>query len=380
MASMSAYPQLHQSTATSPVPESGYHIHSPNHLQLLQLQHMQHMQMHMSKAQTHVGNPQPGPAQAQAQAQQQYLDSHSQAYIAHQGPGIPPISSPGAAAADSSFVTAPAPAPATGHKKRKRKAESQDAPGNERLSKRLSLLNLEHNGAKLYIPVEAPSSPISCPGRPDLTMCAGANPPSPTTSRHDHRRNSHSSRRRPPAHNDPNQMMQLDDSRHKVYIYNIDDELSSSESEPEDGRLIMLPDLKKHLLANRMPLPIPPVVRPSPEGELAGMQLVLYREPAALTVPEADDSVRRAVVEARQRIRDRQKLGAEAAAAIAASAPPPAASAASGLSQLSLPTPCTASSFDTPSFSSSFSSQQSQQAQQMYAPDAMDMDVDMDID
>jgi hypothetical protein len=38
-------------------------------------------------------------------------------------------------------------------------------------------------------------------------------------------------------------------------------------------------------------------------------QLVLYNVPTSLTVPEAQDSVRKAILEARGRIRDRQASG-----------------------------------------------------------------------
>lgn len=96
--------------------------------------------------------------------------------------------------------------------------------------------------------------------------------------------------------------MRLDDSKYKVYIYNIDDELSS-ESEPEDGKLVFLPDIQKHLKTNR----IPPSVLANADGELAGMQLVLYSEPSSLTVPEEQDSVRKAILEARARHRQKQQ-------------------------------------------------------------------------
>jgi hypothetical protein len=97
--------------------------------------------------------------------------------------------------------------------------------------------------------------------------------------------------------------MRLDDTKHKVYIYNIDDELSSSDDDTasDDGRLVFLPDIEKHLRANR----IPPQVLANADGELAGMQMVLYSDPKSLSVPEEQDGVRKAVLEARQRLRDR---------------------------------------------------------------------------
>lgn len=96
--------------------------------------------------------------------------------------------------------------------------------------------------------------------------------------------------------------MQLDDSKHKVYIYNLDDELSS-DSDNDEGKLIFLPDIQKHLLESR----IPKHILANDEGELAGMQLVLYSDPKSISVPESQDGVRRAIIEARQRARDRQK-------------------------------------------------------------------------
>ncbi|KAI0011951.1 hypothetical protein F4779DRAFT_615131 [Xylariaceae sp. FL0662B] len=214
-------------------------------------------------------------------------------------------------------------------KMRKRKAESQD---NERLSKRLSLLNLEQNGQKLYVPVESPhlrptTDPSSSPSLSSLT--------------------------RTPEGSSSN-MMQLDDTKHKVYIYNLDDELSDSGSSSSNdnsdtntnnggnsGNLLFLPDIDRHLRQARIhipPLSIPPPILPNRDGELAGMQVVLYREPASLTVPEEQDSVRKAIVEARARHRQRQKeelaatttttTTAAAAAAAAASPTPFAPSAA----------------------------------------------------
>jgi len=168
---------------------------------------------------------------------------------------------------------------ATGGWIRKRKADSQD--NNDRLSKRLSLLNLERNGQKLYVPVEAAS-------KPEVTKRRGAASPD-------------------------SDVMQLDDSKHKVYIYNIDDELSDGESSSDEGKLLFLPDIKKHLLESR----IPASIRANAEGELAGRslgnELVLYSVPSSLSVPEEQDSVRKAIIESRARTRERQRQDKETA-------------------------------------------------------------------
>lgn len=108
--------------------------------------------------------------------------------------------------------------------------------------------------------------------------------------------------------------MQLDDSKHKVYIYDLDDELTSSDSDPEDGKVVFLPDIERALRANR----IPPVVRANSEGQLAGhsvedMQVVLYNVPSSLTVAPEHDSVRKAIIEARARARARKEGQAQAA-------------------------------------------------------------------
>jgi hypothetical protein len=210
------------------------------------------------------------------------------------------------------------------HSRRKRKAESP--VGNERLSKRLSLLNLgtvprrlpdpacsahrskqnkltawetEKDGSKLYVPVENPIAPPSGPivGQSSVSVSLS----SPTNSR------------LPSIGEVTDQGMQLDGTeahqdKHKVYIYNLDDELSS-ESEAEDGKLVFLPDIEKHLRSRRLAAAptIPPAITPNSDGELAGMQLVLYNVPSSITVPEEQDSVRKAIIEARARIRDKQR-------------------------------------------------------------------------
>jgi hypothetical protein len=107
--------------------------------------------------------------------------------------------------------------------------------------------------------------------------------------------------------------MQLDDSKYKVYIYNLDDELSSSDNETDDpndpnnsnnNKLVFLPDIEKHLRATRRPH-IPAHVLPRAEPA-EGKELVLYRVPSSISVPEEQDSVRKAIIEARARARERE--------------------------------------------------------------------------
>lgn len=103
--------------------------------------------------------------------------------------------------------------------------------------------------------------------------------------------------------------MQVDNTKHKVYIYNIEDELSSeSEAEQDSGKLIFLPDIESHLRQNRIPAQVLSAQPLSVESDLLNKQLVLYSVPASLTVPEEQDSVRKAILEARARIREKHLM------------------------------------------------------------------------
>jgi hypothetical protein len=185
---------------------------------------------------------------------------------------------------------------------RKRKPEAPPE-NNERLSKRLSLLNLEQSGTKLYVPVEAQqphySSPLQNSGTPNGNVAGNRRSSADAVS--------------------DDSMMQLDDSKYKVYIRNLDDELSS-ESEAEEGNLIFLPDIEKHLRNNR----IPAAVLAKPDPDMLNKQLVLYSVPSSLTVPEEHDSVRKAIIEARARVRARQAERSEFAQPAALTAIPEA--------------------------------------------------------
>lgn len=101
--------------------------------------------------------------------------------------------------------------------------------------------------------------------------------------------------------------MQIEDTKDRVYIHNLDDELADIEA--EEPKLVFLPDIEKTL--SKIPQH---VLTGSRKDEEHGKQeLVLYSVPASLTVPEAQDSVRKAIVEARQRARERAAREAEMA-------------------------------------------------------------------
>jgi hypothetical protein len=93
--------------------------------------------------------------------------------------------------------------------------------------------------------------------------------------------------------------MEVEDSAHKVYIHDLAAELSDVES--DDEHPVFLSDIEKHLSK------IPAFILASPEPKATrDNQIVLYNVPSSLSVPEEEDSVRKAIVEARARMREKQ--------------------------------------------------------------------------
>lgn len=107
-----------------------------------------------------------------------------------------------------------------------------------------------------------------------------------------------------PPHGGPDQdhvdSMNVDDTRHRVYVQNLDAELAEIEANEPEERLIFLPDIEKHFSR------IPEHILSNPQDEAQQQQeLVLYSVPKSLTLDESQDSVRKAILEARQRARDK---------------------------------------------------------------------------
>lgn len=93
--------------------------------------------------------------------------------------------------------------------------------------------------------------------------------------------------------------MQVEDTPHRVYIHDLAAELSDIESDEENP--IFLSDIEKHLAK----IPKHVLVGPEPKATKDN-QLVLYNVPTSLTVTPEKDSVRKAIVEARARLREQQ--------------------------------------------------------------------------
>ncbi|KAL8671668.1 MAG: hypothetical protein Q9168_003848 [Polycauliona sp. 1 TL-2023] len=135
----------------------------------------------------------------------------------------------------------------------------------QRLSKRFNLLNLDHNG-KLYLPVQG-NAPTNGP--------------------------------------DQNESMQLDDTKEKIYIHNLDAELADLESDEDNP--IYLPDIEKKLSK------IPRSVLMGRNPPITNNQMILYNVPSSLSVPQEQDNVRRAIIDTRARARQKQTLEQNAA-------------------------------------------------------------------
>ena len=167
--------------------------------------------------------------------------------------------------------------PAHGHK---RHAED-NLDSEQRLTKRFNLLNLGiviicttyvaalilmlENIGKLYIPVEHQPTP-------------------PRRSRSN-------------AFSDS---MSLDETRDRVYIHNLDDELSDAESDGE--KLVFLPDIEQRLTK------IPKSVLLGQAQPHTSNEVVLYSVPESISVPREQDNVRKAIIESRERVRQQIQL------------------------------------------------------------------------
>ncbi|KAL8649323.1 MAG: hypothetical protein Q9226_005622 [Calogaya cf. arnoldii] len=111
-------------------------------------------------------------------------------------------------------------------------------------------------------------------------------------------------RNAPTAALEQNESMQLDDTKDKVYIHNLDAELADLESDEETP--IYLPDIEKKLSK------IPRSVLMGRSAPVTSNQIVLYNVPSSLSVPQEQDNVRRVIIDSRTRAREKQAQEREA--------------------------------------------------------------------
>ncbi|KAF9735885.1 hypothetical protein PMIN03_009747 [Paraphaeosphaeria minitans] len=216
----------------------------------------------------------------------------------------------------------------------KKRAADGQPESEQRLSKRFDLLNLD-NGTRLYLPVASSSDAALTPdqsARPSAKPNPGPVPvpvPVPAAPKTEKKRQPP---RRPPP---PEDCMQVEDTPHRVYIADLDAELSDIESDEDNP--IFLSDIEKHLAKIPKHVLTGPEPTPTPTHD---NQLILYRMPSSLTVPEAHDSVRKVIVEARRRIRERQASGTGSGSVEPAPAPAAApAAAAAAATATEIPPP-----------------------------------------
>lgn len=92
--------------------------------------------------------------------------------------------------------------------------------------------------------------------------------------------------------------MQIDDTKDKIYIHNLDQEIANIES--EEGKLVFLPDIEKKLGK------IPRSVLTTKAQPVTSSEMILYNVPSSLSVPREQDNVRKAIIETRARAREKQ--------------------------------------------------------------------------
>jgi hypothetical protein len=92
--------------------------------------------------------------------------------------------------------------------------------------------------------------------------------------------------------------MQVDDTNNRVFIHDLDAELADVDT--EERGLVFLPDIEQYF--SKLPKQ---VLAQKKDMDHEGQELVLYSVPKSLTVEEDRDSVRKAILESRQRARDK---------------------------------------------------------------------------
>lgn len=179
----------------------------------------------------------------------------------------------------------------TGRETHKRRADDT-LDGDQRLAKRLNLLHIGKYRRDSF------SQPILI----SFLDGRGKKPYVPVTSTTCDKEDSGSSTERPPPSHSDSEWMQIEETKDRVFIHDIDEELAEIES--DDEHPIFLPDIEKHLIK----IPHHILVNEDDRKKRDSMQLILYNVPSSLSVPESKDSVRRAILESRQRTRQNQGL------------------------------------------------------------------------
>ena len=99
--------------------------------------------------------------------------------------------------------------------------------------------------------------------------------------------------------------MYVDDTKDRVYIYDLESEIAQIEA--EEPKAIFLPDIEKKISA----IPEHLLQSNNNNSSSSNTQMVLYHIPTSISVPEEQDHVRKAILAARARARQKQDRKAE---------------------------------------------------------------------
>ncbi len=105
------------------------------------------------------------------------------------------------------------------------------------------------------------------------------------------------------------EFMTVDETPHRVIITNLAHEIAQIEAdEAAASQTVFLPDIDKKVSAipQRFLQSHPPQNASPPLTLNTNTALVLYRDPTSITVPEEEDAVRKAIIAARTRAREKQ--------------------------------------------------------------------------
>jgi len=156
---------------------------------------------------------------------------------------------------------------------RRMKRSGAELDGEQPLAKRFDLMNINGHGNRLYLPVAGTASqPLKYfqPKNQQPSMKLG------------------------------NEFMEVEDTKDRVFIHDLDRELAELESDEEHP--IFLSDIEKHLIK----IPKAMLTNDEDRERLQNMQLVLYNVPSSLSVPAERDSVRKAIIDSRRRATENQ--------------------------------------------------------------------------
>ena len=100
----------------------------------------------------------------------------------------------------------------------------------------------------------------------------------------------------PPA--PPTDYMPVDETRDRIVIHDLAAEFA--EIEAAESKTLFLPDIDKKVSA------IPQTLLQNPSSNTNNTQMVLYGVPSSISVPKETDAVRKAIIAARTRAREKQ--------------------------------------------------------------------------